>query len=103
MGASHIDLPNPRGGKTEGELCGPSPEDQDWRRVESQFKGVWVCGCVGVCVCVVAVCVCVCCSSLRVCVCVHICQDGYHQKRSTNNMLVRIWREGNPYEMLVGM
>ena len=69
MGASHIDLPNPRGGKTEGELCGPSPEDQDWRRVESQFKGVWVCGCVGVCVCVVAVCVCVCCSSLRVCVC----------------------------------
>ena len=50
MGASHIDLPNPRGGKTEGELCGPSPEDQDWRRVESQFKGVWVCGCVCVCV-----------------------------------------------------
>ena len=63
MGASHTDLPNLRGGKTEGEPCGPSPEDQDRRPVESRFKGV--CGCV----CVVAVWVCVCCSSLRVCVC----------------------------------
>ena len=67
MGASHTDLPNLRGGKTEGELCGPSPEDQDRRPVESRFKGV--CGCVCVGGSGLRVCVCMCGSSLRVCVC----------------------------------
>ena len=33
VGASHTDLPNPGGGQTEGELCGPSPEGQDQRQV----------------------------------------------------------------------
>ena len=31
------------------------------------------------------------------------CQDSYHQKDHKQQMLMRMWRKGNSYTLLVGM
>ena len=33
----------------------------------------------------------------------HTCQNGYHQKDKKQQVLVRMWRKGNPCALLVGM
>ena len=33
----------------------------------------------------------------------HTCQNGHHQKEHKEQILVRIWKKGNPYTLLVGM
>ena len=33
----------------------------------------------------------------------HTCQDGYHQKDETSQLLMRVWRERNPHVHSVGM
>ena len=33
----------------------------------------------------------------------HTCQNGYHQKEKVQQILVKIWRKGNPIILLVGI
>ena len=33
----------------------------------------------------------------------HTCQNGYHQNEHKQQMLVRVWRKGNPCTLLVEM
>ena len=33
----------------------------------------------------------------------HTCQKGYHQKDDKQEMLVSMWRKGNPHAHLVGV
>ena len=33
----------------------------------------------------------------------HSCEDGYYQKDKKKQVLVRLWRKGNPCALLVGM
>ena len=33
----------------------------------------------------------------------HTCQNGYHQKVNKQHMLVRMWRKGNTFALLVGL
>ena len=33
----------------------------------------------------------------------HTCQNGYHQQINKQQVMVRMWRTGNPFALLVGM